>query len=398
MNPNNNSEKKSRFKYPNLIPLWLSVFIDILGFSILFTILPKFILTVSGNEFIIGFILSINAIFTLFFAPVLGKLSDKYGRIPLLLISQIGTAIGFLLMGLATSLELLIISRIIDGVFGGNFPIAKAIISDIVPPEDRAVQMTNVGVCHVLASLIGPGLGGILYNMGGLKMFAPGMISMGLSIITIIITLILLKETWPKEKRNQRGKEKIKIKLRQNKTALHLLTQFGFHTVSFMIYITTIAGFAYIVLELTPVEVGILLTISGLFRAIIRFTIFEPILKKLGEHKTLTLGLGSFVVVFILVGFVQNLIQFAVLLILVSFAASCTRGILISKITKSVTPIEQGIINGYSTALDSFAQIIGPLIGFAILGAFESYWLGIIMGMLALAAFFMVFKKLELRK
>lgn len=301
-------------------------------------------------------------------------------------------------MGLATSLELLIISRIIDGVFGGNFPIAKAIISDIVPPEDRAVQMTNVGVCHVLASLIGPGLGGILYNMGGLKMFAPGMISMGLSIITIIITLILLKETWPKEKRNQRGKEKIKIKLRQNKTALHLLTQFGFHTVSFMIYITTIAGFAYIVLELTPVEVGILLTISGLFRAIIRFTIFEPILKKLGEHKTLTLGLGSFVVVFILVGFVQNLIQFAVLLILVSFAASCTRGILISKITKSVTPIEQGIINGYSTALDSFAQIIGPLIGFAILGAFESYWLGIIMGMLALAAFFMVFKKLELRK
>ncbi|NVM53491.1 MAG: MFS transporter [Candidatus Helarchaeota archaeon] len=392
-----NSEKKTRFKYPNLIPLWFSIFIDILGFTILLTILPKFILTISGNELLIGFILSINAIFTLVFAPILGKLSDKYGRLPLLLISQIGTAIGFLLMGFSTTLGMLIVSRVIDGIFGGNFPIAKAIISDTVPPGDRAVQMTNVGVCHVLASLVGPGMGGILYNLGGFGMLAPGLASTGLSITTIIITILILKETWPKSKRNL-PKEKVELKLRKNTTALYLLTQFGFHTISFMIYITTIAGFAYLVLGLTPPEVGLLLTISGIFRAIYRFTIFEPLLRKLGENRTLILGLGSFVVVFILVGFVQNPIQFGLVLILVSFAASCTRGIIISKITRSVTPREQGAINGYSTALDSLAQILGPLIGFFILGTFQPYWLGFIMGMLSLASFLMVFKKLELRK
>lgn len=376
----------------------MAVFIDILGFSILVTILPTFIEDIYINlPFITGLILSINAIFTFIFAPILGKLSDKYGRRPLLLISQMGTAVGFLLMAFSTSLELLIISRIIDGVFGGNFPIAKAIISDSVPPKDRALQMTNIGVCHVLASLMGPALGGILYNFNGLKMFPPGLISTILSIFTMIITIWLLKETWTKERREINSRHKIKLKLTKNKTAMYLLTQWGFHTISFMIYITTIALFANVVLGLNAFETGILLSVSGIFRAILRFTTFKPLLKYLGENKTLTLGLGIFVVVFFLIGFVQNQIQFLIILLFVSFAASCTRGVLISKVTRSVSPREQGKINGYMTSLDSLAQIIGPLFGGFILTVLPAYWLGIFTCLISLVAFLMIFKKLNLR-
>jgi MFS family permease len=384
----------------------MAVFIDILGFSILVTILPTFIedifilfpdISESLEIFITGLILSINAIFTFIFAPILGKLSDKYGRRPLLLISQFGTALGFLLMAFSTSLTLLIISRIIDGIFGGNFPIAKAIISDAVPPKDRALQMTNIGVCHVLASLAGPALGGILYNFNGLKMFPPGLVSTILSVITMIITIWLLKETWTKKRREINSRYKIKLKLTKNKTALYLLVQWGFHTVSFMIYMTTIALFAYRILELSAFETGILLSISGIFRAILRFTTFKPILKFLGENKTLILGLGMFVGVFFLIGFVQNQIQFLIILLFVSFAASCTRGVFISKITRSVSPKEQGKINGYSTSLDSFAQIIGPIFGSFLLG-FSPYLFGIFTAILSLVAFLMVFKKLDLRE
>ncbi|MCK4239117.1 MAG: MFS transporter, partial [Candidatus Lokiarchaeota archaeon] len=134
-----------------------------------------------------------------------------------------------------------------------------------------------------------------------------------------------------------------------------------------------------------------------IFRAIIRFTLFKPTLNKLGLNKMLKLGLGIFTVIFFLIGFTQYWQQALILLLFVSFAASCTRGTLSSKITQSVTPKEQGKINGYSSALDSFAQIIGPLLGGFILWALEPYWLGIIMSIFSLVAFFMAFKKLNLK-
>lgn len=387
-------EKLERIKYPNLIPLWIAIFIDILGFSILIPFLPIFVEIFETNEFIIGLLLATNAMFSFFFAIILGKLSDKFGRKPLLLISQIGTMVGFLMLAFSTSLEMLFLSRIVDGIFGGNYPIAKAIISDSVPPKDRPIQMTNVGVCHVLSSLIGPGLGGVLSIWG---IMAPGIVAAGLSLFTIIITIFLLKETWPKHNRVKKDKDKVKIKIRKNKNAMFLLTQWGFHTVSFIIYVSTFSLFAASVLGLDGFQIGMLLMLSGIFRAIIRFTLFKPTLNKLGLNKMLKLGLGIFTVIFFLIGFTQYWQQALILLLFVSFAASCTRGTLSSKITESVTPKEQGKINGYSSALDSFAQIIGPLLGGFILWAFEPYWLGIIMSIFSLVAFFMAFKKLNLK-
>jgi DHA1 family tetracycline resistance protein-like MFS transporter len=375
------------------MPLWIAVFIDILGFSILIPFLPFFVEVFETNEFVVGLLLATNAMASFIFAPILGKLSDIYGRRPLLLISQIGTMIGFLMLAFSTTLEMLFFSRIVDGIFGGNFPIAKAIISDSVPPKDRPLQMTNVGLMHVLASLIGPGLGGILSFWG---LIVPGLLAAGLSLFTIIITIFLLKETWPKDKRIKKLKEKLNIKIRNNPNAVYLLTQWGFHTVSFTIYVSTISLFASSVLGLDAFEIGILLMISGVFRAIIRFSIFKPILNKIGVDNMIKLGLILFLITFFLIGFVQTWWQAFIILLFISFAASCTRGPLSSKITQSVTPKEQGKINGYSSALDSFSQIIGPTFGGFILWAFEPYLLGISTSLLALVAFLMAFKKIDL--
>ena len=380
------------------MPLWIAVFIDIIGFSMILPMAPYIADDFDIEYFLMGIVLSVNAIFSFIFGPLLGKLSDKYGRKPLLLISQAGTFSGFLMLAFSNSIWMIIISRIVDGVFGGNFPIAKAIIGDEVPPKDRSIQMANVGVAHVLASLIGPALGGILYDIGGILF--PGLFAAGLSVFTMIITIFILEETWPKSKRQQphKMKTRIIIKIRKNKGAMFYLTLFGFHSASFMVAMSSLALFAKIVFGMESSEIGMLLMISGIFRATIRFTLFKPAINKLGENNAILLGLGMFLVSFLIVGFSVSVIMFFILILIISFAASLTRGPLNSKISQSVSPREQGKINGYSSGLDSFSQIIGPLIGYFMLSFFAPYFLSFVIGTIALVPFLMGFKKIEKKK
>jgi MFS family permease len=392
------SANKKIFKYRTLSPLWIAVFIDIIGFSMILPMAP-FIAKDFGIEiFLMGIALSVNAMFSLIFGPILGKLSDRYGRKPLLLISQAGTFVGFLMLAFSNSIWMIILSRIVDGIFGGNFPIAKAIIGDEVPPKDRSIQMANIGVAHVLASLIGPGLGGTLYSIGGIML--PGLFAAGLSLFTMIITVFILKETWPKSKREQYHdvKTKVVVKIRKNKEAMYYLTVFGFHTASFMIAMSSLSFFAEIVFGLESFEIGLLLMISGIFRALIRFTLFKPVINRFGENNALLLGLGMFLISFLIVGFSISVIMFFILILIISFAASLTRGPLNSKISQSVSPREQGKINGYSSGLDSFAQIIGPLIGTFMLNFFAPFFLSFVLGSIALIPFLMGFKKIEKKK
>ena len=393
-----NLSNRKIFKYHNLTPLWIAVFIDIIGFTLILPMSPFIAKQFNIDIFIMGIVLSINAMFSFIFGPILGKLSDKYGRKPLLLISQVGTFVGFLMLAFSNSIWMLIVSRIVDGVFGGNFPIAKAIIGDEVPPNDRGIQMANIGIAHVLASLIGPGMGGILFSIGGLLL--PGLFAAGLSLFTMVITIFILNETWPKSKRelNHKLKKEIVIKISKNKNAMWYLTLFGFHTVSFTIAMASLSFFAEIMFGIGPSEIGILLMISGIFRTIVRFTLFKPTIKKIGETNAIKVGLGIFFIAFIIVGLSFNIWMFLILILFISFAASLTRGPLNSRISQTVTPMEQGKINGYSSGLDSFAQIICPLIGTFMLSFYTPSFLGFLMASVAFVPFLMGFKAIELKK
>ena len=350
------------------------------------------------STIMIGLVFSINAMFGFIFGPILGKLSDKFGRRPLLLISQSGTFIGFILLAFSNSLELLIISRIIDGIFGGNFPIAKAIVSDVVPPKDRGIQMANIGIAHVLASLIGPGLGGLFFSIGGI--FLPGIFAAGLSVFTMILTSLVLKESWPKEKRTESHKFTLdnNEKITNNRNALFLLTLFGFHSVSFMIMMTSISFFGVLVLKLEILEISLIMMVSGIIRTTIRFTLFKPTLRKLGESNAIRLGLTMFLICFFIIGFSPNVMMLFILLMIISFAASLTRGRLNSMISQTVSPKVQCKINGYGSSLDSFAQIVGPLISTFILQFFMPYWLGIVIAAIAFPPLIMDFQKIEEKK
>ena len=404
-NQSHKKAKSSNTKYPILKPLWIGLLIDVLGFYIILPYLPALIEVFDTTPFMIGLLLATNAMFSLFSAPIWGKLSDKYGRKPILLIAEAGTCSAFLILAFSNSLSMFFIARIVDGIFGGNFPLTKAIITDHVPPKDRGLQMTNVGVVMTIAGLVAPGLGGFLsiFPIFGpdFPMALSGLVASGFSFLTIITTIFFIKESWPKSKREKAEKHnKIKVNLWKNKEARYLLTQYALHTFSFIMYVSTLALFIGLIL-LTPEDtlgVSLLLTASGISRAIVRFTLFNPTMRKLGEKKMKYLGLSILVGTFFLIGifgtFYSEIWIFIILMVVASYGVSCSRGILISEVTQTVTPKEMGKINGFTTTLDSLAQIVGPLLGTFLLENFDPFLYGSAMGILALGAFIMTFKNI----
>jgi len=271
--------------------------------------------------------------------------------------------------------------------------------------------MTNVGTAHVLASLVGPGMGGFLFQWG---IVAPGLASAALSLLTIVLTLIFVRESHPRLRASARNADGISVAngnplddeaesgalpsraaVLSNPLARYFLIQWGFHTFSFFIYISSISLFAYLRLGLNPQQVGQVLMISGAVRVIIRFLVFVPLLRWLGDRRTSFLGLGVFVITFLALGFVHNQVQFVAVLCGVSFAAGCTRGILNSFISLSVGPLEQGRAMGLSASLDSLAQIVGPLIGGAVLDSLPLWIYGGIASAFALGAFVMAFRHFD---
>ena len=397
-----NTKINKIISYPRLFPLWAAVFIDILGYYLIIPFLPSLIGIYNTTPWVIGIVIAINAVFTLFFAPLWGRLSDSYGRKPMLIISQLGTLSAFILLAFSNSLFLIFLSRIIDGIFGGNFPIAKAIISDVVPPKDRGVQMANIGVAHVLSSLIGPGLGGILFSLGGI--FLPGLMASILSFSTIVLTLLLLEESWPKSKREKIKKDlSTKVSIFRDRNAMYLLILWGFHTISFTLLISNMSLYLNTIVGLVALEIGIILTISGIFRAITRFAFFKPILRLIGEKNMILLGLTIFVGMFSLIGLFKNTIIIVIILIIISFAASSVRGNLLSVISQSVSRKIQGRINSYTTSLDSVAQIIAPITGGAIFdlsiqGIISPYWWSVVMVIMGSIALIMFYKKYKINR
>ncbi|MHA1985703.1 MAG: MFS transporter [Promethearchaeota archaeon] len=397
-----NNEKK---KYPDLKNLWIGLFVDILGFYIIIPYLPSLTYHYETTPFVIGLLLATNAIFSLFSAPIWGRLSDKFGRRPILLIAEAGTCSAFLILAFSNSLFLLFLARIVDGIFGGNYPITKAIITDSVPPRDRGLQMTNIGVAHTLAGLLTPGLAGFLslFLIFGpdYPLALPGLIAASFSFLTIIITFFFIKESWPKSKREKVQREvKIKFKLVNNKDALYSLTQFAFHTLSFIMYVSTLSFFIGLILGLDTLGVSLFLLISGVSRAIVRFTLFKPTIRILGEKKMKTLGLSILAIVFILIGIFGAFYPapwiFIILMVFASYGVSCARGLMMGKVTETVSPKEIGKINGYTSTLDSLAQIFGPLLGTFLLSPplLSPFLYGSVMGILAIVALMMVFKKI----
>ncbi len=392
-------EKKN--KYSQLNPLWISVFVDILGFSIILPFLPFFIAEFNASPIVIGFLLSSNAIFGFIFGPILSKLSDNYGRKPIMLISLGGTFVGFIILILSNNIIVLLISRVIDGIFSGQFPIARAVIGDVVSPEDRPKQMTNIGITFGLAFLIGPAIGGLLSSFG---FIGPGIIATVLTGFSFVYTAIYLKESLPSKVNISILPEELpeipvlikeSTSIWKNNKTLILVIQYSFIAITGGILQTTFSLFAGIRLGLEPFVVGILLTLLGVYQIVFRLLVFNRLREKIGDPITTLLGLGTYIIPYFLLAFVSQAWEIMILLSFISFAGSMSQGIITGFISRSVDSRNQGKIMGITTGIDNLAQIFGPIVGGLLLSLNGNLPYALVLSLLSVFPFIIGFKVLK---
>jgi DHA1 family tetracycline resistance protein-like MFS transporter len=196
-------EEKLDFKL--ILPVFVIVLIDLLGLTIIIPLLPIYAASFGANAFTIGALGAAYPIMQFFGAPLLGRLSDRYGRRPILLISQIGTLVGFLVLGVANSLWLLFISRLIDGLSGANIATAQAVITDRTTEKTRTQGLGLIGAAFGLGFIIGPIIAFTTLALSGNNYRLVAYVAAVFSLASILLTYFWLQESYPPEKRGQGG-------------------------------------------------------------------------------------------------------------------------------------------------------------------------------------------------
>jgi len=192
---NNQAPADEKLDYKKILPVFVVVLVDLLGLTIIIPLLPLYAVAFGASPALIGLLSSSYPVLQFFGAPILGRLSDRFGRKPVLMVSQIGTLIGFLLLGFANSLPLLFLSRLIDGISGANIATAQAIIADSTTEKTRTQGLGLIGAAFGLGFIIGPLIAFIALALSNNDFHTPAFVAAFFSAVSILLTWFLLKET-----------------------------------------------------------------------------------------------------------------------------------------------------------------------------------------------------------
>jgi DHA1 family tetracycline resistance protein-like MFS transporter len=275
------------FKNKPLATIFLIVFIDLMGFGLILPLLPFIAERFNATPQHIGLLAATYSLFQFISGPILGRLSDRYGRKKLLVISQMGTFLGFILLAFANSLPLLFLSRIIDGITGGNISIAQAYIADSTDSKNRAKGMGMIGAAFGLGFIIGPTLGGVL-SRGGYML--PALVAAGISLLSIIVTIMFLKETVTHNPGSQLSLTQM-IKTLKDKRLQEVTIIFFVLNLAFSSMQGIFALWAQVRFGWGAQSTGYLLGFVGLISVISQLKILPLALKNVSELNLLKIGI-----------------------------------------------------------------------------------------------------------
>jgi MFS family permease len=362
---------------------------------------PKFITTVLFG----GILGSFYSLLQFIFAPIWGSLSDTHGRKKILLITIAGLALSYLIWGLSGNFWILIIARLVGGVMGGNLSVATAVVADVTPKEKRTSGMAIVGIAFGLGFIMGPAIGGFLGQFNLLDSY-PSLASFGinpfsitaffsllLSLINLVWVYFKFEETLPSEARNKTQPEPFKL----FSLFHHKNKQIKSLNLTYLIYMTAFSGMEFTLTFLavdrflfSTVQNGIMFVYIGLLLVITQGLLVRRFSPVLGEYKLSTFGLASGVVAFILLSQSTEIILFFIALAFMALSIGLTSPSMSALVSLSANEQEQGEILGLFRSAGSFARTIGPLIAssmYFLLGDRVAYLLGAFLVIIALFLF-----------
>lgn len=350
-----------------LLVIFITVFIDLVGFGIVIPVLPYY---AEGTKFgatpsQVGLLFASYSVMQFVFAPVLGRLSDKYGRRPILLISLLGTSLGFLILGFATTLTMLFIGRIIDGISGGNISTAQAYIADVTTKENRAKGMGLIGAAFGLGFVFGPAIGGILSRWG---INVPFLFAGGLAFANTILLYFALPETVTKDHparvsaASGRGWNQLIASLRNPRLGF-VMTIYFLGIVAFSIMTATFSLFLMFRLGYDAFHNGWVFAFVGIISAIVQGGLIGRLVKKFGEPLLVIVGALLFSASLIVIPFVTPATGLLAILTIGAATAigqALSAPSLSSLASKSAGAAEQGGVLGVMQSVASLARAVGP--------------------------------------
>lgn len=352
-----------------LLPIFLIVFIGLLGFGIILPLLPLYAEEYGASPLTVGILLASYSLMQLVATPYLGALSDRIGRRPVLIVSQVGTVLSFVLLGVANSLPLLFLARILDGISGGNIATAQAVISDVADEKDRAKAYGLIGVAFGLGFILGPAIGALLST--GNNYHVPAFVAALISLISLLLTIFLLPESLPPEQRNVRRRPKI-VDVEALRRAFSY-EQLGRLLIIFFLFNVAQAGFQTLFalfndrkFDFGVRETGYMLAYVGILAVLIQGGGIGPIVRRFGELRALQAGLAIGAAGLLWAAFVQSWPLLLLALIPIALGLGVSTPASNSLITRESPPHERGQMIGISQSAAALARVIGPLVaGFA---------------------------------
>ena len=346
-----------------LFVLFLTVFIDLIGFGIVIPILPLYAEQFHASPITIGWLTGIYSGMQIIFTPILGRLSDRFGRRPVLFVSIVGTALGFALMGLAHGLPLLFAARILAGITGGNIAIPQAYIADVTAPEKRSRAMGLIGAAFGLGFTFGPLIGGV---MSRISYSAPFFFSAGLAVINAALVYLILPESLSREHR-ARPHERASIAevFRHGRGAMFaiVLGTYFFLIVGFSIMTTLFALFTEKRFGYDAQANGYLFGFVGIVSVIVQGGLIGRLIKIFGEVALARTGMILTTVSLALLPMSSNLTFLLLVCAGLSAGSGCASPPLSGLASQMVEASWQGRALGILQSAGSAARLLGPLLG-----------------------------------
>ena len=363
------------------IPIALLSLVNVLGFTILIPVLPFVVQKFGGSPIMYGALLSAYPTFQFLGAPLLGSLSDKYGRRPILLVSQAGTFLSWIIFGTAyfvpnisifslpVPIIVIALSRVVDGITGGNSSVANAYIADITKPADRTKAFGLVGGIVGVGLLVGPVIGGFS-NSFNIEFLGTAITALIISGLTLVFMHRFLKESL--QEKNQDSELEIKLldeiniykkamKFRDNKIISRLLFIRIFFTFAFSSYTSIFALFIIDKFGLSSRDIGLLFLLFGSFFIFNQSFVSRKIADKTGDMKTFYIGQVITAIGLSTMTLAFNLTSLIIIAYIVNLGISLSFPTLRSLLTKNVSEKKQGEITGIDQSLFAAGSALAPL-------------------------------------